>query len=574
MHRMLHRTIVITSAWGLMILAAAVGVSGAAASPTPGTAGATSSKDMRLVEAVKNGDRQAVKAMLAAHTDVNAPEPDGATALAWAVHQDDLETAQLLIRAGADVNTANDYGITPLVLACTNRNAAMIQKLLDAKANASAANWAGQTVLMACVSTGSLEGVKLLLAHKADVNAHENESGQTALMWAAAKTHPDIVQALIDAGADVHARSKVVETPEPFSIPCTPTQPCLTGARQGSTYSANIHFPKTTGGFTALLFAAQQGDLDSARELIAAGADVNEATAEDGSALVIASASGREKLALFLLDKGADPNAADGWGVTPLHYALHEGMLTISSYKPEPTDKFGWERHNLPDLAKALLAKGADPNARIKYDFPPYDYAPVSRSNGNNLPQMSYVGATPFVFAAATADLTMMRMLVEGRANAKVTTKEGTSALMVAAGLAHEGGGAGFGGQVGADLRRGDLEGQVLAAVKMAVDLGADVNAVNEKGQTALHGAVYMGYPEVIKYLASKGADLNAKDMYGQTPVTIALGDPEGRVYRQLGGGRYDYSFRQPKIQKNIADLLVQLGATPFTGKYRDRSGE
>ena len=529
---------------------------------------------LRIADAVEQGNAEAVRSMLKEHADVNAPQADGATALAWAVHHDDLETADLLIRAGANPNAANDYGVTPLHLACTNRNGQMIEKLLSAHANPNVATWTGETPLMTCANTGSLEGVKALIAHGANVNAKENQKDQTALMWAAAKKHPDIVKALIAAKADVHARSKLINLPEAFQVPCTPKDPCLSGAKDGYTYASTVHFPKTAGGFSALLFAAQQGDVESAQALIAAGAKVDDGTKEEGTALVIAAASGQEKMALFLLDKGANPNAKDGFGITPLHYALHAGMLAISSYKPEPTDRFGWQRPNMPELAKALLQKGADPNAKIEHDFPPYDYAPISRSNGNNLPQITLVGATPFLLAAASHDLGLMKTLVEDRANAKLATISDTTPLMVAAGMAHERGGVGFGGQVGEDLKNPEEEKEVLEAVKMAVELGADVNAKNEKGWTALHAAVYMGYPEVIKYLAEHGADLNIKDKYGETPVSIALGDPEGLVYRQLGGGRYDYSFRQPKVQKPIYELLVKLGAAPFTGKYRDRSGE
>jgi uncharacterized protein len=540
-----------------------------------GCLGAAAAGDLRLADAVEHKDNDAVRSLLQQHANVNTPQPDGSTALAWAAHWDDLDTADLLIRAGADPNLANDYGITPLSLACVNRNTAMIEKLLQAGANPNLAQWNGETPLMTCAATGNVEGVKALLDHKAQVDARESKHGQTALMWAVAEKHAEVVKALLARGAHVHARSKVIPTLEPFSIPCTPTDPCLTGEKKGSTYQPEVHFPKETGGFTPLLFAAQQGDIEIARILLQAGADVNESTPEEGTPLVVASASGHEKLGLFLLDQGANPNATDGFGVTPLHYTLQEGMMSISSYKPEPTDRFGWVRPNMPELMKALLARGADPNARIGHDFPPYDYAPVSRSNGNNLPQMSLVGTTPFMLAAASADLTAMRTLVEGRANARLSSKENTTALMVAAGLAHERGGIGFGGQVGEEYKKGaDEESRILEAVKMSLDLGGDVNAVNAKGQTALHAAVYMGYTEVIKFLASKGANMNAKDKYGQTPISIALGDPEGLVYRQLGGGRYDYSFRQPKVQKEIAELLVQLGAAPFTGKYRNRSGE
>jgi ankyrin repeat protein len=395
-------------------------------------------------------------------------------------------------------------------------------------------------------------------------------------MWAAANKRSEVVKALIEGGADIRVRSKVVPVPEPFQNPCTPTDPCLTSRTDGFTYPSTVRFPKTSGGFTALLFAAQQGDIESARHLLAAGADVNESTPEEGTALVLASASGEEQFALFLLENGADPNAKDAFGITPLHYALHQGMLMISSAKPQPTDRFGWERHNMPQLAKALLARGADPNAQIAHDFPPYDYPLISRSNGNNLPQITLVGATPFFLAAASRDLDLMRVLVEGRANPRLPAQDGVTPLMVAAGMAHERGGVGFGGTVSAEyISTADEEKRILEAVKLAVELGSDVNAVNAwRGQTAIHSATYMGYADIIEFLASKGADLNVKDKYGQTPMSIALGDPEGLVYRQLGGARYDYSFRQPKLQKDIADLLLKLGAAPFTGKPRDRSGQ
>jgi len=537
---------------------------------------ALSAADLSLTDAAKQGDREAVRTALSNHADVNASEADGSTALHWAIHRQDLEMADLLIRAGANVNAANDYGVTGLSLACTNRNAPLVSRLLEASANPNAALWTGETPLMTCSRTGSTEAVKALLARGADVNAHETQKGQTALMWAAANKHSDIVQALIAGGADIRARSEVTSLPEPFQAPCTPDDPCLTGRTEGSTYPSTVHFPKTEGGFTPLLFAAQQGDIESARLLLAAGADVNDSTTEEGTALLIASASGNEKFAIFLLENGADPNAKDGFGVTPLHYALHEGVLAISSYKPQPTDRFGWTRPNMPELAKALLDHGADPNAQIAYDFPPYDYAPISRSNGNFLPQVSLVGATPFFLAAASRDLDLMRVLVERRANPRIPAVDGVTPLMVAAGMAHERGGVGFGGNVGVEYTStADQKKRILEAVKMAVELGSDVNAVNEwRGQTAIHAATFMGYTDVIEFLASKGADLNLKDKYGETPMTIALGDPEGLVYRQLGGARYDYSFRQPKEQKDVAALLLKLGAAPWTGKPRDRSGQ
>ena len=533
--------------------------------------------DLRLADAVENGDKEAIRTLLREHADVNAPQADGATAIAWAVQRDDRETADLLIQAGADVNKANDYGITPLWLACRSGNAVMVEKLLNAKADPNAAQWTGETPLMQCAKTGSTEGAKLLLAHGADANAKENRKNQTALMWAAASKSPEIVQSLVDHGADLHARTKVFDNPEPFTIACTQDEPCLDGRRDGTSYSPYVHFPKTNGGFTALLFAAQQGDVESARILLAHGADVSESTPEEGSALVLASASGHEKLSLFLLDNGADPNAKDGFGIRPLHYALHNGMLAISGYTPRPTDRLGWLRPNMPELVRELLAHGADPNARIEYDFPPYDYTPVSRSGILNLPQITLSGATPYLLAAASGDTGLMKTLVEGRANPQLATVTGTTPLMVASGMGHEKGGMTNGVSYGEErLLTAEERNQRLEAVRLAYNLisGSDVNAMNEKQWTALHSAVFMGWTEIVKFLAEKGADLNAKDKYGQSPITIAMGDPEGLVFRQLGGARYDYSFRQPKLNQEMVDLLLSLGAAPFTGKYRDRSGE
>jgi len=519
--------------------------------------------DSRLMDAVDRGDRQVVQSLISAHVDVNTSAYNGATPLDVAVHRDDVAMAELLIKGGATVNAANDYGTTPLSLACTNSSGAMVKLLLKYGADPNKANWSGETPLMECAQTGALEGVQALLAAKANPNVHEARKGQTALMWAVAEKHPDVVKALIAGGADVKARSTVVTTRPPFEINCTVSDPCLDGMMEGTTYQKSVHFPRTTGGFNAMLFAAQQGDIESAAALLDAGANVDEGAQEEGTPMLLAAASGHEKLALFLLNRGADPNAKDGFGMRPLHYALFKGFHEISSAKNEPTDRFGWRRKNMMDLARALLAKGADPNARIEHDFPPYDYVLAARSNGNSLPQISLVGATPFFLAAAGADVMAMKTLVEGRANPKLITERGATPLLVAAGVSHEAG----------DWDEEDMKA-ALEATKLMVALGGDVNAVGDGGRTALHGAASNGANELIRFLVASGADLEAKDKYGQTALTIALGDPQGLVYRQLPGGRYDYSFRQPRRREKTAQLLVELGAKPFTGKPRDRSGE
>ncbi len=242
------------------------------------------SSDLGLVDAVKEGDHEAVRSLLREHADVNAPQAYGQTVLAWAANRDDLEMVELLIGASADVNAANVNGVSPLSLACTNGNAAMVEKLLKAGANPNAAQQTGETPLMTCAYTGNVEAVQLLLAHVGDVNAKESERGQTALMLAVAQRHPQVVQALVDQGADVHARSA--------KLPLYTSK--LINKSTGAVidfYSKNVYHPKEKGGFTALMFAGQAGAWESARILLEAGADVNSATPDDGSALLLASSN-------------------------------------------------------------------------------------------------------------------------------------------------------------------------------------------------------------------------------------------------------------------------------------------
>ena len=458
---------------------------------------AVASGDLRLADAVEKGDKEAARSLLKQQADVNTPQPDGATALAWAAHWDDLETAELLIRAGANVNAANDYGVTPLSLACTNRSAAMVKKLLEAGANPNLPLLrTGEIPLMTCARTGNVNAVKSLVAHGADVNAKETRRGQTVLMWAVAEKHLEVARALIEHGADVHARSK--------------------------------------GGFTPLLFAARQGSVDLARILLAAGAIVNEAAPEDGSVLVVAAASSHEALSLFLLENGADPNAADSFGITALHYAVQKGLsdisfVTYTSYLLPPP--------NMPELVKALLAAGANPNARIVKDYPPHTRAPFRQTT-----PMSIVGGTPFFLAAAAGDASLIRVLAAGGADPLMATKENTTPLMVAAGMGRP-----------QDFLEGE-ERSALEAVKLAVELGADVNAANVEGQTALHAAAFTGVNTMVQFLVDKGAEVDAKDKTGQTPWSIA--EAISPVINRQG---------ELRLHKSTANLLLKLGATPLT---------
>jgi len=524
------------------------------------------SSDLRLVDAVREGDHEAVRSLIKERADVNAPQAYGATVLAWAAHRDDLEMVELLMGAGANVNTADVYGVTPLSLACTNGNAAVVEKLLRAGANPNAARSTGETPLMTCARTGNREAVKSLLVHGADVNARENERGQTALMWAVAQEHPDVVGALVEHGADLQARSATLPLYTPKII----------NKSSGALiefYNKNVYFPKVKGGFTPLMFAGQAGALDSARILLAAGVDVNAATLDDGSALVLASSNGHGKVALFLLEKGADPNATDGYGLTALHWALQEGIVVLFS-RPSITDPF-WVHPNMPELVTALLAHGADPNARITRDFLPYDIQRFSRARGNSLPQVGLTGATPFLLAAAVADLDAMHLLVEAGADPTVATEEGTTPLMVAAGMGTDRNlsVAASGCCIpGTAARTEEPQKKFLEAAKLAVRWGDSVNAVTLGGRTALHGAALYGFTDMVQLLADKGADLDAKDMYGQTALSIAMADPDGLVYRHLKDYNPDDRFRRRRGGPHQAtvELLLNLGAAPYIRNGRN----
>jgi ankyrin repeat protein len=445
--------------------------------------GATS--DARLVEAVKDQNSEAVRALLKQHADVNAAQGDGATALHWAAYRDDSETADLLIRAGANVNAANDLGVTPLFLACANGNAVIVANLLKAGADPNASSSTGVSPLMVAARTGRADAVKALLAHGANVNAKEASRGQTALMWAVAQRHADVVGALIEHGADVTVRTRVSRVVVNRGGP--------NGTSADIPYVGEVE----KGGSTALLLAARQGDLESARLLLAAGAEVNEKSPDGYSVMLLASHSGHGALASFLLEKGADPNAADA-GFTTLHTAVLTGDL---------------------DLVKALLGHGANPNARLT------KATPIRRLGEDLALPASLVGATPFFLAAKFADVPMMRLLVAAGADPLLPAKDGTTPLMAAAGV----------GWSGATNRRGidvtanksaasdphEDEIQTLETVKVAVDLGADVNATNQARETAVFGAVSKGFEPVVRFLAERNARLDVKNRRGQTLLAL-----------------------------------------------------
>ena len=455
-----------------------------------------------VADAAKRADWATVRGLLQQGADVNAPRGDGSTALHWASYWDNREIAGLLIRARAEINATNDLGVTPLWAACENGSSAMVESLLEAGADPNMALPFGETPLMTAARTGSADVVGPLLAKGAEVDAATQDGAygaQTALMWAVAQKHPAVVQVLLAHGANVHARSstftetvKTIPTYANYGLQCVPRDEC---------YITEVQ----SGGFTPLLFAARVGDLGSARLLGAAGADVNEVGPDGASALAVAALSGHRDVGAYLLDHGADPNAAEG-GYAPLHAAiLHRDLA----------------------LAEALLSAGADPNARVSastrftrdgadFNFPPW-----------------FVGAPAFWLAARHREAEMMHLLAQygadplarhspeywttdrQRAAGRMRVEEGeTTALMAAVGL---------GGrdplwavdhharvaeatELGRGRDRAAVEAATFEAVRVAVELGVDVNVANARGQTAVRAAMADRFEEVVAFLVEHGA--------------------------------------------------------------------
>ncbi len=520
-----------------------------------------------LLEAVKKSDFEHIQTLIASGGDVNVTQGDGTSVLAWAVYHNNDSAVKSLLNAGARVNQSNDLGVSPLSLACENANTAIVISLLNAGADPNQEKVTGVSPLMLCANGGQEDAVVALIEHGANVNASDNHENQTALMWAAAENHVNVVKALIDASAAVNARSKLIREPEPYIIEDE-------NVIFGRNYPPTIRFAKYSGGFTPLYFAAQQGAIESARALIDAGADINATHSEYGSPLIIALQSGHEDMAKYLLDSGADPNISDAWGMTALHYALHEGVLIINTFRPSETDRFGWTRSNMPNMVRALLEKGADPNAKIQYSLPYHNMVVFSRSM-EDPPQIDPVGATPFMLAAISSDIESMQYLLDHGADKDVKTIGGGTAFMLAAGLGSE--------------RGARKEADAIKAAEFVLSLGGvDVSAALTEtaavgpgkgkidGRTPLHHAVYLGWSNMIRFLVENGANIEAKDRYGMTPMLMAMGDPEGRLFRQIGAGNSDFRFRSPPPieNKKLSSLLLELGAEPFTGEFRDRSGE
>ena len=464
---------------------------------------ASARRDAPLIAAVKAVDLDAVRSLVVDQgVDVNRTAPDGATALHWAVHRNDAALVGLLLEAGADVSAANRYGVQSISLAAENGNAEILEALLEAGANPNAALPEGETVLMTAARTGNAASIRVLLVRGADPNLRDGFRGQTALMWAAARNNADAVHALAELGADLHAKTETAER-----------------APNGN----QLFYASPPTGFTALLFAVRGGHIDAVQVLLAAGAGVNDTLSDGQSALVVAVANANWELADYLLDRGADPNLA-GAGWNAVHQLLRTRRMNTGFGFPGPIPSGSVDSI---DVLKKMVALGGDVDARMT----------VNGMKDGQRNRLNRLGATPFFLAAKVTDTEAMQVLMDAGADATTPSADGTTPLMVAAGVAIWNPGEDGGSLPG-------QEDEVLEAVKMCVELGNEVNAANYRGMTALHGAAFRGANNVAEYLVEQGADLDARTDLGYSPLAIADGFSYSDFY---------------KAQKHTAALLREI---------------
>ena len=481
---------------------------------------AASENDSRLVAAAKSGSGALAIELLDLKASPNSAEPDGTTALHWAARNNDVPLAGKLIAAGANVSAANRYGITPLYLAAENGSAEMLELLLKSGVDANATVNLKESALMTAARTGVVEAARVLLDHGAKIDAREEWHSQTALMWAAAERHPAMVRELIARGADVNAKSKVNEW-----------------ERQSTSEPREKWLP--LGGQTPLLLAAREGCLGCVQALAEGKADLNVQDPHGVSAPVIAIINGHFDVAAYLVDKGADPNLADDTGRTALFSAVDYSTVPMSN-RPAPPGIIEQEVSALGLIAK-LLDKGAHVNAQLTKQQP--YRAKLDRGQDS----MLGAGTTPLLRAAKAGDIPAMKLLMAKGADVNLATRAGITPLMAAAGV---------GTKEEDATGRFKTEDDAIQAVDLCLAAGADINAANSNGQTALHAAAQRGQDKILQHLIGKGANVNAKDRRGFTPLDAALG---------LAGGSGGFDGSRRDVHPTTVELLKKLGGVNGT---------
>ena len=540
-----------------------------------------------VADAAMKGDKIALKSLLDGKADVNAPQPDGATAIQWAAYRDDPEMADLLIAAGANVKAANREGATPLYLASLRGSPAMIDKLLKAGADPNERGPEGETPLMLASRAGNLDAIKVLLAHKADINAKDKIRGTTALMWATAQGHPAAVKVLISSGANIaaatdpdtrnsrnnlantvtqrlnsafgavgQARARAGAPPPNGPAAGGPGARARTGAPSNDVPGGEDVFTffmpprkKDGGGLTPLVYAARENCFECAKILIDAGADVNQRTHYGWTPLLVATQNRHYKLAAYLLDHGANPNLANNGGWNPLYLATDNRNIESGDYHVRTPDM------DHLDFIKLLIDKGANVNARVcGTESTDKKCAGDSTETRNNF-TMQWLfedGATPFLRAAQSGDIPLMKLLLAHGANPKIFTAHNVTPLAVAAGI---------GWVEGVTFEWSPKE--TLEAVKMCLDLGIDPNVADDEGRTSLHGAAHKGRTEVIQLLVDHGAKLDAHDGGSRDSINGAM---LGKTWIPLDWARglvrvgVQSAIPHPEAEKLLMKLMTDRG--------------
>ncbi|MBZ5606531.1 MAG: ankyrin repeat domain-containing protein, partial [Acidobacteriia bacterium] len=447
-----------------------------------------------------------IESLIAQKADLNAPQGDGMTALHWAALKDDVALAKTLIAAGANVAAPTRIGaVTPLFMACTNGSAAMIGELLRAGADPNSAKSNGTTALMIGAESGSVDAVKLLLDRGADANRKEAVHEETALMFAAAQGRAEVIRLLAAKGADVNAADRIVRLARTKygDISVDPSEKPKPGAGEAVALEDRVQGAAAMGGMTALLFAARDGQAEAVRALVESGANINQPNgSEQTTPLLMAIINGHYDIAKYLLDRGANPNLAAVSGLRPL-YATVDVQWAPLGWFPNPIT--AQESTAYLDLMKALLDNGADPNAKLRDGL---WFRPLTH-NGSRL---KLAGATAFWRAAQANDVAAMRLLASRKADPNLETEEGDTPLMVAAGVGWRG---------NFSVTAPDA---LAAAVKYCVEQGADVNAADRRGFSAVHGAAYRGNNEALQFLVEHGAKIDARTKAGDSAADMANG--------------------------------------------------